>query len=1235
MKKISLTLISFSLALFFCLTILVSPVIDQYVDAKPGLKMMKLFKKNHPKRDRMDLAWEQEVEMTKDPVLGYVPRERLLEAWKYKESLLAQKAMYKSAIPGIQWTERGPDNLGGRTRAIHFDLSDQNFQTVWAGSVAGGLWKTTNINSSNPSWTPIDDFLQNIAITSIAQGTTNKQIMYFGTGEGNGNSDAVRGLGVWKSSNGGSTWTQLLSTNNSNFYYCQKILTKGNGDTVFVCTRSGLFRSVNGGTSFTNVLSSGVSGALGSIAQDIEMAANSTLYVSMSSSSTLSGTIHKSYNFGASWTNPLTIPSYVQSEEIELAMAQNDTNTVWALIENGNRISAIIKTTNAGLTWDTVIAHPVDADSGIPGSGNPWKDFSRGQSWYDLSLAVDPNNKNICYVGGVDLFRTINGGTSWQQVSHWYGGFGFQEVHADQHNVVYAPQSSATCLFSNDGGVYISFNANSTSTPQIQNRGNGYRTGQFYACDIHPTAFNNFFLAGAQDNGSHRFSSAGMNSTVEVTGGDGAFCHIDQDQPQYMWTSYVYNNYYRSTNGGTSFTSVSFGNTGSFINPTDYDDLKNIMYCTYNTGTYLRWNNPQSGSTTTSISISAFNSARTTAVKVSPNVSNRVYFGTTGGRIVQVDSAHLATPIAAQINVGVTGMPTTTVSSIDVETNNEDHILVTYSSYGVTSVWETRNGGSTWINIEGNLPDMPIRWILLSPSSSYKALVATELGVWSTDSLNGTLTNWQPSNSGLSNVRTDMLKMRNSDKMVIVATHGRGLFSTDIFASANADFVANKTVSYIGKSVQFTNTSSGATSVSWNFGDSTYSSVMNPVKVYTTAGKYTVSLSINSGASTKVITNYITILPFRGVPYTPAAGGNFDVNPNDFAAENEAGTPFERGNSSVSGKNGTNSGSFAWVTGLVGNYVDNTTAYLYTPNFNFTSNGTYTLRFRAKNNLEIAYDGFVVEYSINGGNTWQQVGMAIAPNWYDFANTSSSTAFPLNVPYFNATRSAFTLLYYDVSNLSQNAEVCFRFVFKTDPGVVAPGVAIDDFEILGPNNAPLPVKLISFSAKRTSKDMIALDWATGSEQNNKGFFVERKLNFTDDFESIGFVKGIGNRTAKQIYSFNDPNQNPNTTFYRLKQVDFDQTSYYSKVISVKGFSETNEKLVDYVYPLVTARNFSYVSSQAKLNLKVINNKGQLVKLFSNTDSNIIVDLSGFATGVYYFMFSDISGKTQIEKVVLY
>jgi PKD repeat protein len=1179
-----------------------------------------------PKKDRMDLAWQQELELTMDPALGYAPKERLLEAWQYQQSLLGSKSLGKAAIPGVTWTERGPNNCGGRTRAVLIDLDDPTRNTVWAGGVAGGLWKTDNISQSVPIWTPINDFFQNLAITSITQAPANPSVMYFATGEGNGNLDAVRGLGVWKSTNGGQTWTQLSATNNSTYHYNQKIMALGNGDTLFVCTRVGLMRSTNGGASFTKVLGAGIASAGGDIAQDIEIMANGTLYASMSGTGATSGTIHRSFTRGATWTNPSTISNTPNRREIEIAVSVVDTSTIYGLVESGSRIVAIIKSVNAGANFDTIPAHPIDADGGVSQVGFR-KDFSRAQAWYDLSIAVDPNNVNVVVVGGIDLFKTSNGGSSWQQLSHWYGGFGFQEVHADQHFALFSPGSSSICYFGNDGGVYRSADFTSVN-PTIDSKEINYNTTQFYACDIHPNAGANIYVGGTQDNGSHKFSNPGINSTIEVTGGDGAFCHIDQDQPQFWFTSYVYTNYYRSTNGGNSFGTAlgTSGNVGSFINPSDYDDIENKMYLSANTNCYSRWDNPQTGNNLIFDTVALFNGGRVTHVKVSPNVSNKIYFGTNGGRIVSVDNAHTTTGLDS-----LQGAPTSgSVSCIEIENGNENHVLVTYSNYGVNSVWETKNSGVTWTSVEGNLPDMPIRWIIFNPNKNWQAMVATELGVWTTDSLRGATTDWQPSNTGFANVRTDMLKLRGIDKQVVAATHGRGFYTSNVFAPPFADFDANKKLSYVSAPIQFTSTSNGATTYLWDFGDGTTSTLANPMKQYFAPGFYNVSLTIN-GMFNKVANSFIQILPYRGVPYTLLAGGDFETNANDFAPVTISGVGFVRGVSAVTAKSGVASGSNAWVTGLTGNYADNNEAHLYTPSFNCKDTGTYVIRFKVKNAFEINYDGYIVEYSTNLGATWQKLGSGVQTNWYDYANTINNSAFPINVAFFNATRSAYTQLQYNFSALAGNTKVCFRFVFKSDGGITAAGMALDDFEITGPNNAALPVSLINFNAKRITDNQVDLGWQTASEKNNKGFAVERSEDgFT--FHEIGFVAGAGNTSTKQSYRFSDMWAVQDQLYYRLKQVDEDGQSSYSRVQKVSK-SDLLEPLFEMSQiPGLNVLNLN-IQSDKILNAILFTNGGAKVREQSFTKGLQQLDMQGLAPGIYLLQMTSSDGRKQAEKVL--
>jgi len=730
-------------------------------------------KENRP--DRMDLAMEQEFMLTRDMSLNRIPKERLLIASEFKEEKLSQQSGLNTAVSGINWQERGPSNVGGRTRALWFDLTDAPlYRKVWAAGVSGGLWSTNDITIATPVWTKVGDFIDNLAVSSFAQDAATPQTMYFGTGEGWFNIDAGRGLGIWKSSNGGTTWAQLGSTNNSNFYYVQKVLI-GNAGAIFACTGSaGLQRSLDGGTSWTKVLGTGANGGVNNNAADIERAPNGDLYCSLGIFST--GKIYRSTDNGTIWTD---ISPVGNARRIELATAPSSSDTVYALFHSAttNDCDAIrFYSVTTGLWTSGTIPTIVDQGSNSI--------FTRSQAWYDLIAGVDPNNHARIYIGGVDALRSDDAGTTWTQMSTWslFAAPGFtaaQNVHADHHAITYVPGSSSRALWGTDGGIYYTTNADITGAgmkPTWVSKNDGFNVTQYYAGAIHPVT-TNYFLGGTQDNGSHKFSAAGLGGVTSASGGDGAFCHIDQDNPLVQITSYVNNNYFVSINGGTSFTTRNKNGRGSFINPTDYDNTANILYGGDNANSYFRWTSPETNGVDQQVTVTQFAGGSITNVTVSSTIANRVYFGLNNGSVVMVDNANTGTTATGVvIKPAISGV----VSCIAIDPANEDHMLVTSSNYGIGQVYESLNalsGTPVWTLVDGNLPDMPVRWAMFDPRNGDWAILATELGIWSTDNINGASTDWDPTNSGLANVRVDMLQYRSTDRTILAATHGRGMFT--------------------------------------------------------------------------------------------------------------------------------------------------------------------------------------------------------------------------------------------------------------------------------------------------------------------------------------------------------------------------------------------------------------------------------------------------------------------------
>ena len=1042
----------------------------QYLSEKYAGYTKKDLKKI-PKKDRPDLAMIQDYLRTANPNTGEIPHDARIRANELTD-LRVNALRNQRAINNVNWTERGPNNVGGRTRALMYDPNDVTGKKVWAGGVGGGLWYTNDISVTSPTWVSVDGFWENIAISAIAYDPSNTQIMYVGTGEGWFGGGMQRGAGMWKTTNGGTTWARIANTSptvTDDFEYIQKIVVTATGTVLATCrtdgpistdeNSGGIFRSTDNGTNWTKVTlpEQSTRGA------DLEVTSNGAIYGTTAISGGVVGSIYKSTDDGLTWTEvtPAGIPTVTR--RIELSSAPSNGNIIYAIGNDSgtSNISFFKKSIDGGTTW-TDVTVPKYLNQNCTVSTN---DFTRGQSWYDLILQVNPTDPNHVVVGGIDVHRTTDGGTTWSGISYWTGGCG-EYVHADIHAFAYKPNSSDEMLVGSDGGISRSPNIRAT-TPNFSDKNSGYNVTQFYAAAMHPDNLSAYFLAGAQDNGTQQFTILGTNPTSEATGGDGAFCFIDQDNPNIQITSYVYNNYRISTNGGASFTAWATNNNGSFINPTDYDDAMNLLYSRLSTGGNIaRWTVP--AGVRTSITVAAA-TGTVTHLKVSPYspaATTTLYAGTNTGRVVRIPNAQTGTAPVGTVISNATMEAQGSVSSVEFG-SSENQIVVTYSNYGVQSVWYTNDGGTNWVSKDNGhgLPDMPVRWAMFNPNNTNEVLIATETGVWSTDNITaGAAADfWELTSIGLANVRCDMFQIRNSDKLVAVATHGRGLFTTNAFSPAAALFGIDKKFVYSGANVLFTDYSARATSWSWDFGaDASIptATTAGPHTVsYSTGGIKTITLTINGGGSPELtMSKTVTVLPNRPVPYTLADGGNFEVNTTDFAGENVSNsTGWERGNSAIAGKNGVVSGANAWVTGLtVAQYGSNSNANLYAPNFNFSAAGTYTLSFQTKHSFETGWDGMIVEYSTDKGTSWSKLGNATTGTiWYNSTTAGNGTGFGSGGSTFmSGTLANYTLKSLDVSSLVGNPNVAFRIVFKSDTNTEQAGAAVDDFSI---NFVPTPI----------------------------------------------------------------------------------------------------------------------------------------------------------------------------------
>ena len=718
-----------------------------------------------------------EFQLTKDNTLGYVPKFRMVQAANDLQQA-RKNGSYSNLIGALTWTERGPyldlkgpqgngrgnvgtPTLSGRLRAIWVDLNDPTNNTVWVGSASGGLWKTTNLTAGPPAtWTLNNDFFGNLSVTSICQNPTSTNIMYFGTGEKTTND--VRGGGIWKSTDNGANWSQLPST--TGFYNVSKVICDAAGIVYVssVTSGTGVQRSADGGNTWTNITPAGASGNI----SDMILSSTGRLHIvfGYNGGGGFSGyryTDIPATETSAGWVTPATVFTNTQ---YNTTIVSNG-NTLYATPGNAaNETDQVWKSTDGGANWaHTATTPPITGDAKV----------SSGQAWYCQGLAVDPTNPNKVMMGGLNTYISSDGGATWSINSGWITGVpgAPNYIHADHQIFDWVTANLLLC--GGDGGLSISTDGGTTFTDRNQ----GLRVKQFYSGALHPTS-PNFFMAGAQDNGTHRLNGAGLTSSLEILGGDGGFAHIDEDEPQYQFAAYTNNQYWRSTNGGTSFTSFNFsGSAGLFINPTDYDDVNNNFYGSWTNNNYMVWANAPNSGIHTPLFIGELAGGRITHVAVSRYNTNRVFFGANNGKILRVEDAN-SSPVATDITGS--GMTASNVSCIATGTS-DDHLLATFTNYGATHVWMSTTGGGAggWTNVSGNLPDIPVRWAMFHPENNAKAILATDMGIYETDLINGASTVWVH-NAGYPTARTDMFQYRYSDNTVLAAGWGRGLWTSTI-----------------------------------------------------------------------------------------------------------------------------------------------------------------------------------------------------------------------------------------------------------------------------------------------------------------------------------------------------------------------------------------------------------------------------------------------------------------------
>jgi uncharacterized protein (TIGR03437 family) len=757
-----------------------------------------------------------------------LPLERYLTAFeqmrRMPQSSLAEGRVYPArAELSVEqqrlsaWTPLGPGNIGGRTRALLID--PQNPQTMFAAGVSGGVWKSVN---GGQSWQPVADLLANIAVNSLAFDPRDPNVIYAGTGEGIiGGLVAIKGLGIFKTTDGGTSWARLEATANENFDAVSDIvISPHDSRRIYAATYRGVFRSLDGGASWTMVLESEPpypfsQGGCKDLAIRTDRAGDDLLAAcSKPEQNVIWHNTDAAGNGG--WKQ---VWGAVGFGRIALAIAPSNQNVSYAVVSAlySQALYGVYRSNDGGEEWGglagegsesklarALLSFPPLAFSSECGYG--LRDSFGGQAFYDMAVAVDPVDENRVWVGGIDLFRSDDGGWNWGLAGFVYVGpnFNLGAIHPDQHTIVFHPQYNGTInqvmYVGNDGGLYRTDNARAvvaTSENAPCNANNsavkwtalnhGYAVTQFYHGAVFPDGKS--YFGGTQDNGTLLGTDAtGLNGWRMINGGDGGYVAVDPTNTTTLYSEFTGLSIQKSTDGGKTFGFAVNGidfDPGTFISPyvMDPSDPQRLY-----AGGYNVWRTTNGAASWQSVGqLAPFDSVvaalAVTALAIAPtdanyaliataNFFNESYIVRTNRMLARDESSALEAPaeVAAQPREGY-------VSWVEFDPANKNVAYATYSTFGGEHVWRTTDAGVSWTSIDGQgagrLPDVPVHCIKVDPSNTARLYLGTDVGVFVSNDGGAT---WAVENTGFANVITEALALNvvNGVTQLYAFTHGRG-----------------------------------------------------------------------------------------------------------------------------------------------------------------------------------------------------------------------------------------------------------------------------------------------------------------------------------------------------------------------------------------------------------------------------------------------------------------------------
>lgn len=696
----------------------------------------------------------------------------------------------------------------GRINVIAIHPTDS--ATIYIGTPAGGLWRTRD---EGANWASLTDGLPLIGITDIAIDPSTPATLYLLTGDGEGRerSHGPPSIGVLKSVDGGLHWlpTGLVWKSDQNEYGHRLIIHPNNPAVLLVAGTAGLFRTSNGGETWTRVAAATRDNPFWDI--QFHPADPSVLYAASTTD------VHRSTDVGESWTRlDGGLPRFAEdaqvrqldpnsSNRIRLAVSPARADTLYVLYgSNSGFTIGLYRSDDRGDTFSKRSStNPLSQDSQAPLPidltkpnilGYDPNDFE-SQSDYDLAMAVSPTDIERVHVGGVDVWRSEDGGRTWKQTSRWAAEGAVDYVHADIHALQYR---DAVLYAGTDGGIYRSTNGGDTWA-SIANMATGIAIAQVYAVCATPQDPNLMFY-GAQDNGTYRLRLDG--EATKVDGADGFVCQINPRDSRIVYDSVYYGNIGISEDGGQNFKRRIRPRAGGvpvrgawltpyILGPTDPDSI----YACY---TDL-WLSPYRGFSWKNLTNGALGASRQCAqVAVAPSDVKTIYVAKQaewdathfmigdvrppflgGGGVFRSDDGGATW----QIITGTLPLADAAITNMAVSPTDPRRAWVTFSGYAAEAkVFGTTDGGATWNNLSAGLPNLPVNAIAARAGVANGFYVGLDSGVYYRDD---NLDGWVPFVDGLPNVIVTALLIDEARQRVIAATYGRGIWQSEIPCSEN------------------------------------------------------------------------------------------------------------------------------------------------------------------------------------------------------------------------------------------------------------------------------------------------------------------------------------------------------------------------------------------------------------------------------------------------------------------